>query len=71
MRYLELIVLWETIKMEIRGTAIPCSSYKKKEKDKKEKFLHDKLEKLHNIFIKSNTELIKQEMDMIEMELKF
>ena len=71
MRYLELIVLWETIKMKIRGTAISCSSHKKKEKDKKEKFLHDKLEKLHNIFIKSNSELIQQEMDMIEMELKF
>jgi hypothetical protein len=40
--------------MKIRGTAISCSSYKKKEKDKNEKFLHEKLEKLHNIFIKSN-----------------
>jgi hypothetical protein len=41
--------------MKIRGTAISCSSYKKKEKDKNEKFLHEKLEKLHNIFIKSNS----------------
>ena len=47
-------LLWETIKMKIRGTAISCSSYKKKEKDKNEQFLHEKLEKLHNIFIKSN-----------------
>ena len=58
--------------MKIRGTAISCSSYKKKEKDKNEKFLHEKLEKLHtsNIFIKSNSESIHQEMDMVEMELK-
>jgi hypothetical protein len=32
--------------------------------------LHEKLEKLHNIFIKSNSESIQQEMDMVEMELK-
>ena len=63
-------LLWETIKMKIRGTAIYCSSYKKKEKDKNEKCLHKKLEKLHNIFIKSNSESIQQEMDMVEMELK-
>jgi hypothetical protein len=35
-------------------SSLSCSSYKKKEKDKNEKFLHEKLEKLHNIFIKSN-----------------
>jgi hypothetical protein len=35
-------LLWETIKMKIRGTAISCSSYKKKEKDKNKKFLHVK-----------------------------
>ena len=38
-------LLWETIKMKIRGTAISCSSYKKKEKNKNETFLHEKLEK--------------------------
>ena len=35
-------LFWETIKMKIRGTAISCSSYKKKEKDKNKKFLHVK-----------------------------
>jgi hypothetical protein len=33
-------LLWETIKMKIRGIAISCSSYKKNEKDKNEIFLH-------------------------------
>jgi hypothetical protein len=63
-------LLWGTIKLKIRGTAISCSSYKKREKDKNEQVLHEKLEKLHNIFIKSNSESIQQEMDMVEMELK-
>ena len=63
-------LLWGTIKLKIRGTAISCSSYQKKEKDKNEQLLHEKLEKLHNIFIKSNSESIQQEMDMVEMELK-
>jgi hypothetical protein len=35
-----------------------------------EQLLHEKIEKLHNIFIKSNSESIQQEMDMVEMELK-
>jgi hypothetical protein len=39
-------LLWETIKMKIRGTAISCSSYNKKEKDKNEQFLHDKIRKI-------------------------
>jgi hypothetical protein len=39
-------LLWETIKMKIRGTAISCSSYKKKEKDKNEKFLPGKIRKI-------------------------
>jgi hypothetical protein len=63
-------LLWETITMKIRGTAISCSSFKKKEKDKNKKFLHEKFEKIHNVFIKSNSELIQQEMDMVEMEHK-
>ena len=33
-------------------------------------FLQEKLEKLHNIFIKSNSELIRQDIDMVEIELK-
>jgi hypothetical protein len=35
-------LLWETIKVKIRGTAISCSSYKKNETDKNENFLHEK-----------------------------
>ena len=63
-------LLWETIKMKIRGTAISCSSYKKNETDTNDNCLHEKLEKLHNIVIKSNSQSIHQEMDMVEMELK-
>ena len=48
-------LLWKTIKTRIRCTAISFSSYKKNEKDKNHNFLHEKLEKLHNIFIKSNS----------------
>jgi hypothetical protein len=49
----------------LRGTANPSIT---------PEFIFDgvseKFEKLHNIFIKSNSESIQQEMDMVEMELK-
>ena len=35
-------LLWETIEMQIRGTAISCSSYKKNESDNNENILHEK-----------------------------
>ena len=63
-------LLWETIKMKIRGTAISCSSFKKKEKDKMENMLFGKLEKLNDLFALNNSDEIRLDIEKVETELK-
>ena len=69
-------LLWEMIKMKIRGSAISVSSFKKKQRDKQEKELQDKLIKLnfeYNECINNNDysiDSIKDEMEKTETELR-
>lgn len=58
-------LLWETLKMSIRGKTISYSSFKKKERDKRETTLENELAKLNENFAQ-NEELIKQK----DQELK-
>lgn len=59
-------LLWETLKIEIRGKTISYSSFKKRNRDKKEKEIEAKLLHLYREDISNKT----QEIDQLENELK-
>ena len=58
-------LLWEMIKMKIRGSAISCSSFKKRQKNKKENDLQEKLIVLDKQYTENFSEVIRGEMEKI------
>jgi len=63
-------LLWEIIKMKIRGSAISFSSFKNRQKDKKEKKLQEKLIVLDKQYTDNFSEAIRDEMEKIESEIE-
>jgi hypothetical protein len=63
-------LLWEIIKMTIRGKTIAFASHKKREREKREKELEKNLENLYVSFNENPTEIIRQNIDVNETELK-
>ena len=59
------LLLWETFKLIIRDRTISYSSFKKKERDKRENYLENTLHKLQ-LGQENNT----QELNRVESELK-
>ena len=60
-------LLWEIMKVMIRGKTISYSSFKKKERDKEEKQLEEKLKKLYE---SKDYDLVKQQIGITELQLK-
>ena len=60
-------LLWETLKLVIRGKTIQYSSYKKQVRDKKEKQLEEKLQKLYD---NTDSDIHGNEIILTETELK-
>jgi hypothetical protein len=56
--------------MTIRGKTIAFASYKKREREKREKELEKNLENLYVTFNENPTEIIRQNIDVNETELK-
>ena len=55
------------MKVMIRGKTISYSSFKKKERDKEEKQLEEKLKKLYE---SKDYDLVKQQIGITELQLK-
>ena len=63
-------LLWEIIKMTIRGKTIAFASHKKRQRVKREKELIFFLENLYVTFSENPTEINRQNIDVNETELK-
>ncbi|CAG2209635.1 unnamed protein product [Mytilus edulis] len=63
-------LLWDMIKMKVRGSAISFSSFQKKQGNKKEKELLYKISLLDEKLLENNLTSVYQEREGIELELK-
>ncbi|CAG2211429.1 unnamed protein product [Mytilus edulis] len=63
-------LLWDMIKMKVRGSAISFSSFQKKEGNKKEKDLLYKISLLDEKLLENNLPSVYQEREGMELELK-
>ena len=63
-------LLWEIVKMKIRGSAISLTSYKKKQQNKSEREIQGKLINLNKQYILNPSDSLNKDMEKTEMELK-
>ena len=63
-------LLWEMVKMKIRGSAISLTSYKKKQQNKSEREIQGKLINLNKQYILNPSDSLNKDMEKTEMELK-
>ena len=64
-------LLWETLKLMIRGETIPYASHKKKERDKRENDIENRLRQLNDDLNKTTDQnKVEQEIDKVLEELK-
>ena len=63
-------LLWEMVKMKIRGSAIFLTSNKKKQQNKSEREIQGKLINLNKQYILNPSDSLNKDMEKTEMELK-